>query len=268
MAAALPPRPHDAAATETCVCILWNEPCDAYPKPRDQPCSIRLHGDLIMSHGTRGAVTVRALDHRVEVADVAAFMWVEVCSQLILDLLEEALAHIPGDCWMDVDSTHTPLDIAEAIAEYIRDEFDGDMGVPIPSLDLEFRVTVSYSEPKPLLPAYNEAAVETEARGRKRRREPGDELCPICLLDVETEEDETVTLPCSHPFHRSCIATWFHQASTCPTCRREILDRFSFVRSASDLQSCDDESEYESCESESSDEESEDEPSEVDEHHT
>ncbi|KAK1669589.1 hypothetical protein QYE76_057748 [Lolium multiflorum] len=54
------------------------------------------------------------------------------------------------------------------------------------------------------------------------------ELCAICLLDSRTQDRDTHMLPCSHLFHKGCITTWFHRASTCPTCRREC-----FVRSVS-----------------------------------
>jgi hypothetical protein len=45
--------------------------------------------------------------------------------------------------------------------------------------------------------------------------------CSICLEFVETQRDAK-TLPCSHTFHRICIAEWLEKAAakTCPLCRR------------------------------------------------
>jgi hypothetical protein len=105
-----------------------------------------------------------------------------------------------------VDSVHTPLDIAEEIANCAGQEIDDDEGFPVQGLDLDIHLDLMYSE-----------------------------LCAVCLVDSETGPDEAVELPCSHLFHSGCIARWFGRASTCPTCRREIPEPFiSSVRSASD----------------------------------
>uniref|UniRef100_A0ACD5XGG4 Uncharacterized protein n=1 Tax=Avena sativa TaxID=4498 RepID=A0ACD5XGG4_AVESA len=242
MAAALPAWPHAAAVTETRVSTCGKDGMVVHHKQRHEPSYVRLHGNLILSHGRSGrAVTVRELDHRVKVDHVADFTNVEVCSKLIHGLLSEAPAtseyDLAADNW--VDSICTPRSIATAIDRYVRQEFDDEMGVPGQGLEFhiqlpEIRVTLAYSEAKALLLACKEAAAaaETEAagaspHGRKRRRH---ELCPICFLDVETEEEETVRLPCSHPFHDRCILSWFNRAPTCPTCRRDIMKCFSSVR--------------------------------------
>ncbi|KAM0834801.1 hypothetical protein ACQ4PT_063360 [Festuca glaucescens] len=181
MAAALPPWPHRAAAAVTGVRIRGEEKIHATHKPRDHPCSVRLHGNLVLlCHGSRRAVA--ELDHRVEVTDVATFTCVEECSELIHGMLAEAPATSQYDLGAEnwVDPIHTPLGIANGIARYVREEFDDDEGVPVPGLDFDIH-----------LPELQVALVYSE-------------LCVIRLLDSETGDEDTVMLPCSHLFHRRC----------------------------------------------------------------
>ncbi|KAM0841005.1 hypothetical protein ACQ4PT_059294 [Festuca glaucescens] len=232
MAAALPSWPHAAAVTDTRVSTCGEDIMSVHRKLRDQPCFMRLQGNLILSHGSRRAVATRELDHRVKVEHVADFTDIEACTKLIHGLLAEAPAtseyDLAADNW--VGSIWTPRSMATVIDRYLRDEFDDD---PVPGLELriqlpEIRVTLTYSEPKALLLACKEAAAaDTKASARD-----GGELCPICLLDVETQEEESLRLPCSHPFHDRCILPWFHRTSTCPTCRRDIMECFSSVRAS------------------------------------
>ncbi|KAF7025744.1 hypothetical protein CFC21_037901 [Triticum aestivum] len=263
MAAVLPPWPHPAAATETHVRFCGKDAITVEHKPSGQPCSVRLHSDLILSHGLRGVggryfgVTTdrvaRALDHRVGVPDAAALHSLDACSDLIHSMLAEAPVtagyDLAADNWMDSSTDRTPLDIAIAIAEYVREEIDAmvdidDMDFVAPSLHFdvhmpELRVTLVYSEPRALLIACKEAAAAAKTEdtgapvtGRKRRRESG-EPCAICMVDEDASwDEETVALPCSHAFHSGCILRWFHRAPTCPTCRCDIMECFSFVRSS------------------------------------
>ena len=45
------------------------------------------------------------------------------------------------------------------------------------------------------------------------------EECVICFGKL----DSSVTLKCSHKFHKRCINQWKNKSNTCPTCRRPIL---------------------------------------------
>lgn len=44
--------------------------------------------------------------------------------------------------------------------------------------------------------------------------------CPVCLDD--TEEPDTMLLPCAHAFHGDCILRWVENNFSCPMCRTEI----------------------------------------------
>jgi len=48
------------------------------------------------------------------------------------------------------------------------------------------------------------------------------EICVICQNDFE-KDDEVVTLPCDHEYHKNCIKSWLTQNSCkCPTCRNVV----------------------------------------------
>ncbi|VAH84504.1 unnamed protein product [Triticum turgidum subsp. durum] len=232
MAAVLPPWPHPAAATETHARFCGKDSISVEHKPSDQPCSVRLRSDLILSHELRGVG--------------GRYFGVATDHNMLAEAPATAEYDLAADNWMDSSTDRTPLDIAIAIVEYVREEIDTmvDMDLVAPSLHFdvhmpELRVTLVYSEPKALLLACKEAAAaaKTEAvgapvTGRKRRRESG-EPCAICMVDEDASwDEETVALPCSHAFHTGCILTWFHRAPTCPTCRCDIMECFSFVRSS------------------------------------
>ncbi|GMN32543.1 hypothetical protein TIFTF001_003713 [Ficus carica] len=47
------------------------------------------------------------------------------------------------------------------------------------------------------------------------------ETCVICMEEVMIGSQLT-RMPCSHHFHRDCIARWLHMNHTCPLCRFEL----------------------------------------------
>ena len=71
-------------------------------------------------------------------------------------------------------------------------------GSPIPGLQIE---------------NLDEAAADEVASDAR-----DDSACEVCQCDYE-DEDEVMLLPCSHFFHKSCIARWFVMKTTCPKCR-------------------------------------------------
>lgn len=48
--------------------------------------------------------------------------------------------------------------------------------------------------------------------------------CPICLAEFADGEKIRVLPKCNHCFHMRCIDTWLTSHSSCPTCRRSLLD--------------------------------------------
>lgn len=49
--------------------------------------------------------------------------------------------------------------------------------------------------------------------------------CAICLVDFMDGEKVRVLPKCNHGFHVRCIDTWLMSHSSCPTCRRSLLDQ-------------------------------------------
>ena len=47
--------------------------------------------------------------------------------------------------------------------------------------------------------------------------------CPICSEDYVVGAD-SLKLPCSHFFHKSCVMPWLELKQTCPICRGEMSD--------------------------------------------
>lgn len=47
--------------------------------------------------------------------------------------------------------------------------------------------------------------------------------CVICLQDYKNEE-EIITLPCTHLFHAACIKDWLQRDKSCPICKFTITN--------------------------------------------
>ncbi|XP_037374279.1 E3 ubiquitin-protein ligase RLIM-like [Talpa occidentalis] len=47
--------------------------------------------------------------------------------------------------------------------------------------------------------------------------------CSICITEF-TEGNKILTLPCTHEYHVHCIDRWLSENTTCPICRREVVD--------------------------------------------
>jgi hypothetical protein len=46
--------------------------------------------------------------------------------------------------------------------------------------------------------------------------------CVICLTDIDLEEG--VLTPCNHRYHSECFFKWIYKNTTCPLCRKQIID--------------------------------------------
>uniref|UniRef100_A0A7N0UZ21 RING-type domain-containing protein n=1 Tax=Kalanchoe fedtschenkoi TaxID=63787 RepID=A0A7N0UZ21_KALFE len=49
----------------------------------------------------------------------------------------------------------------------------------------------------------------------------GGGVCAICLNELEAGR-VAATLPCTHVFHKVCVATWLWENHSCPTCRADV----------------------------------------------
>ncbi|DBA04785.1 TPA: hypothetical protein N0F65_004422, partial [Lagenidium giganteum] len=58
--------------------------------------------------------------------------------------------------------------------------------------------------------------VEEESKGSS-----GDDVCPICLIDFEDDEDVR-KLPCKHIFHVPCVDEWLKRNTSCPMCKGNV----------------------------------------------
>lgn len=57
----------------------------------------------------------------------------------------------------------------------------------------------------------------------------GDEICVICLDDVEVGHRVRV-LPCGHLYHSQCIRMWLRRKNSCPCCAERVVKRRSRKR--------------------------------------
>lgn len=66
--------------------------------------------------------------------------------------------------------------------------------------------------------------------------------CAICKDQFSTHAEEpdehiVVTLPCKHPYHKSCILPWLQSNGTCPVCRlaKYVMVIFTIVTHFADI---------------------------------
>ena len=65
----------------------------------------------------------------------------------------------------------------------------------------------------------------SEMQRLERVRASGDEdgTCAPCMEGFQLNQP-LIRLPCSHLYHRDCIAKWLENHRTCPTCRDRLFD--------------------------------------------
>lgn len=48
--------------------------------------------------------------------------------------------------------------------------------------------------------------------------------CPVCKDEFNVDE-EVLSLPCTHCFHKDCVARWLKVSGTCPVCRYSLVNQ-------------------------------------------
>mmetsp|Transcript_138174 Transcript_138174/g.358969 ORF Transcript_138174/g.358969 Transcript_138174/m.358969 type:complete len:258 (-) Transcript_138174:442-1215(-) len=54
-----------------------------------------------------------------------------------------------------------------------------------------------------------------------------DDVCPICLDDLQADAESVVATRCGHHFHAKCCCDWLATARSCPVCRASIVPHAS-----------------------------------------
>jgi hypothetical protein len=211
-----------------------------------RPCSVRLHGDLVVTYMLRTVGGPCSKIPRVVRKDLpwrfdkvfylddpdAFFRSYTACSVT----LEKMFAQTPVVGEFDVaadnwDDGFPPHELAAKITSAFRRDAVYNMGVaPLCNIDVSLDVWVEavYSEPRALLLACKQTtAAIAEAAGWVTGGATADGAaeCCVCMDGLAAPKDgssDTVMLPCSHVFHSSCLLPWFHRVSTCPMCRRDM----------------------------------------------
>ena len=69
--------------------------------------------------------------------------------------------------------------------------------------------------------------LETRSTGRNSAQD-GEITCGVCLLTVDSTEDDIYRSVCGHTFHDNCMTRWHSTCRTgpvtCPLCRRQLSD--------------------------------------------
>nr|GMC92527.1 probable E3 ubiquitin-protein ligase RHY1A [Ipomoea batatas] len=120
------------------------------------------------------------------------------------------------------------VEIDEPDMEEVYIEGSGDDGGGIPSNVCDNNNLVDYEGDDELSSSLPRGLTLSEINGLKQEgfKSSGggaeeEWRCSICLEEFSKGVNIT-TLPCSHRFHHSCIATWLERQASCPLCRLHI----------------------------------------------
>jgi len=81
-----------------------------------------------------------------------------------------------------------------------------------------------FNQPRGLEPQLLESLPEYQFQKAKSQNMSGEhKSCMICMEEFEDGENIRL-LPCLHRFHRDCIDKWLNTSTTCPVCKKDIVD--------------------------------------------
>ncbi|KAM0928656.1 hypothetical protein ACQ4PT_002615 [Festuca glaucescens] len=205
---------------------------------KDQRCFVRMQGDFIVRYMIcpvgRGRVlplapivrqeAPRRFDWTFDLYDPDTFFRSYSACR---DAIQQMLMQTPPLCEFDLGADSwdhfMPHELATINVDLFRRDTWRNGGVALRfNLDMNLAITaeIIYDEPKALLLACMHCDGEVAAAVPPTTVPPV-ECCSVCMEDFAARED-TVSLPCSHAFHRDCISPWFYKAATCPMCRHDI----------------------------------------------
>ncbi len=53
------------------------------------------------------------------------------------------------------------------------------------------------------------------------------QYCSICLNSIKNEEEDIKKTKCNHLFHNECISRWLKIKSSCPLCRKFLINSYN-----------------------------------------
>ena len=53
------------------------------------------------------------------------------------------------------------------------------------------------------------------------------QYCSICLNSIKKKEEDTKKTNCNHLFHTECISRWLKIKSSCPLCRKFLINSYN-----------------------------------------
>lgn len=87
-------------------------------------------------------------------------------------------------------------------------------------ITLTFPITMpasNFLDPVAIYPTAQQISAEIQ-----EYMSPSQQNCAICQDPITSDGCQLRT--CGHPYHTSCIRTWFNASARCPICRRDIRE--------------------------------------------
>jgi len=78
-------------------------------------------------------------------------------------------------------------------------------------------------EPAPTSSAANESQQSAPIQQPDEIDVESDNICSICLQELDNGDDTCTVRVCSHAFHSTCIKQWIARSLSCPVCRKQMI---------------------------------------------